>query len=283
MTSIHPTAVIAPCAKLGDDVKVGPFCVVEERVEIGSGCRLEPHAVIKFDTKLGANNYIGESAVLGGAPQHAKCPDKVGALVIGNGNTFREYVTVHRALSAGDATQLRDGNLLMVNSHIGHDCQMGNKIIVANNVMLAGHVTVGDRAYISGAVGVHQFCRIGSLAMVGGQARVTKDVPPFVTIDGQSTKVVGLNVVGLKRNGVDLDAIRELKAAYRTAFRSGLRWSEMLAQLSEQFPCGLANEMAMFMQSTKRGCLPERASPKAATIKMFQPADDSDNLNRSVA
>ena len=161
MTSIHPTAVIAPGASLDSDVKIGPFCVVEDRVSIGAGCRLEAHAVVKSDTRIGANNFVGESAVLGAAPQHAKCPEEVGTLVVGDGNTFRENVTVHRALNVGSTTTLGDGSLLMVNAHVGHDCIVGNQVIVANNVMLAGHVTVSDRAYISGAVGVHQFCRIG--------------------------------------------------------------------------------------------------------------------------
>ncbi len=283
MTSIHPTAVIAPSASLDTDVKIGPFCVVEDRASIGTGCRLEAHSVIKSDTRIGANNFVGESTVLGAAPQHAKCPEQVGTLVVGDGNTFRENVTVHRALAVGSTTTLGDGSLLMVNAHVGHDCIVGNQVIVANNVMLAGHVTVEDRAYISGAVGVHQFCRIGSLAMVGGQARVTKDVPPFVTVDGQSTKVVGLNLVGLRRNGFGMDAIRELKQAYRLAFRSGLRWAEMLETLSEQFPEGPGQELAHFMRTAERGCVPERAVPKAATIKLFEPNDGSDSSARGVA
>ena len=283
MTSIHPTAVIAPGASLDSDVKIGPFCVVEDRVSIGAGCRLESHAVVKSDTRIGANNFVGESAVLGAAPQHAKCPEEVGTLVVGDGNTFREYVTVHRALNVGSTTTLGDGSLLMVNAHVGHDCIVGNQVIVANNVMLAGHVTVSDRAYISGAVGVHQFCRIGTLAMVGGQARVTKDVPPFVTVDGHSTKVVGLNLVGLRRNGFDLDAIRDLKQAYRLAFRSGLRWAEMLEKLSKQFPEGPGQELARFMKTAERGCVPERAIPRAATIKLFEPNDGADSSTRGVA
>ena len=155
--------------------------------------------------------------------------------------------------------------------HRGEQCHVGR------------HVTVGDRAYISGAVGVHQFCRIGALAMVGGQARVTKDVPPFVTVDGQSTKLVGLNLVGLRRNGFDLDSIRELKAAYRVAFRSGLRWSEMLDKLSEQFPSGPGRELAEFMRATERGCVPERATPKSATIRLFEPTDAAAQSTRGVA
>ena len=276
MNSIHPTAVIAPHVRLGNDVKIGPFCVVEERVEIGPGTRLESHAVVKSGTRVGANNFVGESTVLGGVPQHARCPANIGKLKIGNGNTFREYVTVHRALEPDTSTTLGDGNLLMVNSHVGHDCQLGDKTIIANNVMLAGHVSVGDRAYVSGAVGVHQFCRIGKFAMVGGQARVVKDVPPFVTIDGESNRVVGLNLVGLRRAGFDLAAIRELKAAYRIAYRSGLRWDKMLDELAKQFPTGHGKDLADFMQSTERGCTPERAVPKAATLKIHRDSVDKD-------
>ncbi|MCA9213016.1 MAG: acyl-ACP--UDP-N-acetylglucosamine O-acyltransferase [Planctomycetales bacterium] len=283
MTSIHPTAVIAPHVQLGSDVKIGPFCVIEERVTIGPGCRLESHVVVKSDTELGANNYVGESAVLGGVPQHARCPSEIGKLVIGDGNTFREYVTIHRALSSGTVTQIQNGSLFMVNAHVGHDCVIGNQAIVANNVMLAGHVTIGDRAYISGSVGIHQFCRVGAFAMVGGLARITKDVPPFVTVDGETNRVVGLNLVGLRRAGFDLNAIRDLKTAYRIAYRSGLRWTEMLDTLAAQFPSGHGHELAEFMRSTERGCIPERAVPKAATLKLHQPIDEAVDEDRGVA
>jgi UDP-N-acetylglucosamine acyltransferase len=163
----------------------------------------------------------------------------------------------------------------MVNAHVAHDCRVGSEVIMANNVMLAGHVTVGDRAYLSGAAAVHQYCRIGELAMVGGQAHITKDVPPYVTIDGLSSLIVGLNVVGLRRAGFDTETLAELKAAYRLAFRSGLRWDEMLQQLSAAHASGPSAEFYRFMSATKRGCVPERALPRRATLRLHQPHIDA--------
>jgi UDP-N-acetylglucosamine acyltransferase len=201
---IHPTAVVSPLARLGPGVIVHPFCVIEADVTIGEGCVLHNGVVVKSGTTLGQHNQVFDGAVLGGLPQHAHMPEHPGRLVIGDRNTLREHVTIHRAMHAGSATTLGDHNLLMVNVHIAHDCQVANHTIMANNAMLAGHVTIADRAYLSGAVGIHQFCRVGSYAMVGGQARVVKDIPPYVTIDGATTLVVGLNQVGLRRNGFGL-------------------------------------------------------------------------------
>ncbi len=196
-------------------------------------------------------------------------------MIVGDHNTIRENVTIHRGLTPDAETRLGSNNLVMVNAHIAHDCHLGHDIILANNVLLAGHVTVGDRAYLSGAVGVHQFCRIGQFAMVGGQAHITKDVPPFVTIDGVSSRVVGLNLVGLKRAGFTPEEIGQLKAAYRMAFRSGLRWDAMLFEMRQRFATGRAAALHAFMAETKRGCVPERATPRAATVRLHLPDPDS--------
>lgn len=176
-SSIHPTAIVSRYATIGQGVSIGPYVVVEGDAVIGDGCRLEAHVVIKEGTILGPNNHICEGAILGGLPQHVHMPEHPGKVIIGAGNVIREHVTIHRALDENEATVVGDNNLLMVNAHVAHDCRLGNHCILANNVMLAGHVTVGDRAYLSGAVAVHQFCRIGTLAMVGGHARVGKDIP----------------------------------------------------------------------------------------------------------
>lgn len=265
---IHPTAVVSPRAEIAPDVVIHPGCVIEADVSIGAGCVLECGVVIKSGTTLGRENHIYERAILGGLPQHTRMPKQAGRLTIGDGNTFREHVTVHRALHEGTATKVGNQNLLMVNVHVAHDCQLGNHLIIANNAMLAGHVTVDDRAYLSGAVGVHQFCRIGAFAMVGGQARVVKDIPPFVTVDGGSTMVVGLNQVGLRRNGFSQEQIDELKAAYRFIYRSGLRWSEMLERLSIEFPTGPAAMFAEFFRGGRRGFTPERRLPNPSTIRL---------------
>lgn len=271
MSQIHPTCIVSPDARIGHGVTMGPYCIVEPNVTIGDNCKLESRVTIKSGTELGKHNYVAEGSVLGGLPQH-KCPtEPPGKVVVGDGNVIRENVTIHRGLTAEKETVIGSHSLLMVNAHIAHDCHVSDHVILANNVMLAGHISVGERAYLSGGVAVHQFCRIGEYAMVGGQAHVTKDIPPFVTVDGVSTKIVGLNLVGLKRAGFDRDELRQLKIAYRLAFRSGLRWQEMLEQLAAQFPTGRAARLHQFMTSTERGCVQERSVPKGATLRLHLP------------
>jgi UDP-N-acetylglucosamine acyltransferase len=266
--SIHPLAIVSPKAVLGADVQIGPFCVVEDGAAIGDGCVLESHVIVKHGTELGAYNRVFEGAVLGGMPQHAHMPECPGRVVIGSHNVIRENATIHRALEAGHLTIVGDHCLLMTNAHVAHDCHVGNHVILTSNAMLAGHVSVGDRAFVSGAAGVHQFCRVGPLAMVGGQAHIVKDVPPFVTIDGQSSYVVGLNLVGLRRAGHDQETVLQLKAAYRLIYRSGMLWPEMLQKLKEEFREGLAAQFYPFLSTTKRGIIPERRLPPGATIKI---------------
>jgi UDP-N-acetylglucosamine acyltransferase len=181
---------------------------------------------------------------------------------------IRENVTIHRALQPDHDTIVGDHCLLMVNIHVAHDCHLGNNVIVTNNAMLAGHVHVADRAYISGAAGVHQFCRIGTLAMVGGQAHLVQDVPPFVTVDGLSSLVVGLNKIGLRRAGYDSTTIQEIMAAYRTIYRNNLRWVDILEQLRTKFPTGPAAEFYEFLSTSARGIISERRAPPGATIKL---------------
>lgn len=270
----HPMALVSPLAQIGADVEIGPFCVIEPEAIIGNGCKLESRVVIKSGTTLGPNNHIFEGAVIGGMPQHINMPEDPGRVVIGAGNTIRENVTIHRALEGDEATTIGDNNLLMVNVHIAHDCRVGNNTIFANNAMLAGHVTVGDRAYVSGAVAVHQFCRIGTLAMVGGQSHINKDVPPFVTVDGLSSYVVGLNQIGLRRAGHSADEVRRLKEAYRVIYRSNLSWNEILTRLREEFADGLASRFHQFLSTTTRGIVSERRLPPGATIKLCPEAED---------
>jgi UDP-N-acetylglucosamine acyltransferase len=266
--SIHPLAAVNPQAQLGRDVSIGPFSVVEAGVTIGDGCQLEGHVVVKQGTTLGPANRVCEGAILGGLPQHVRCPEQCGRLEIGAGNTIREYVTLHRPLHEGATTRIGDHNLLMINVHVAHDCQVGSHVIVANNSMLAGHVVVEDRAYLSGAVGIHQFCRVGAYAMVGGQARVVKDIPPYVTVDGVSNFVVGLNLVGLRRGGFSPDDISQLKRAYRAIYRSGLKWGDVRRRLEEEFSTGPAARFAEFFAGGTRGFTPERRMPPATTIKL---------------
>ena len=265
---IHPSAVVDPAAVVGEDVSIGPMSVVEADVFIGDNCQIASRVVVKNGTTLGAENTVCEGTVLGGLPQHVNVPERPGRLVVGSGNMIRENATFHLAMDEDGETVIGDNNLFMVNTHVAHDCRVGNHTIFANNSMLAGHVTVGDRAYLSGAAAVHQFCRIGSLAMVGGQAHVNKDVPPFVTLDGLSSHVVGLNSIGLRRAGFTADEIAQLKRAYRVVYRSGMSWNEVLQTLQEEFPEGVAAQFHQFLSMTTRGIMSERRLPPGAVVRL---------------
>jgi UDP-N-acetylglucosamine acyltransferase len=265
---IHSSALIDPQAVIGRGVSIGPYCVVEADAVVGNGCRLAAGVVVKQGTRLGDDNEVDEGVVLGGRPQHLARCGPWGGLVIGCGNMIREHVTIHRAMAPDHSTRVGDENLLMVNAHVAHDCHIGNHTIITNNVMLAGHVTVGDYAYLSGGVGVHQFCRIGSHAMVGGQAHIHQDVPPFVTVDGQSTRVVGLNTIGLKRRGFTPDSLQQLKEAYRIMYRRGLPWDQVLSTLQAKFPSGPAAELHPFLCSGQRGFTPERRRSGGMTVPL---------------
>ncbi|MCA9185177.1 MAG: acyl-ACP--UDP-N-acetylglucosamine O-acyltransferase [Pirellulaceae bacterium] len=280
MFQIHPSAVVDSKAQLGNDVCIGPFCWIEADVVIGDGCQLSSRVVIRHGTTLGSCNRIADGAVLGGEPQHARATPEQGRLRIGRGNTIREHATLHRALQRGSTTVVGDENLIMVNAHVGHDCVVGNNTIIVNNVMLGGHVQIEDRAYVSGGVGVHQFCRIGAYAMVGGPIRIVQDVPPFVTVDGKSGRVVGINTVGLRRGGFNSEEIFEIKRAYRAVYRSGLRWVEVLDVLGREFSTGPAARFYQFMSQGNRGFVQERRQPKSATIRLYRPEDDDSSANQ---
>jgi UDP-N-acetylglucosamine acyltransferase len=283
IVSIHPLAVVSPHAEIGSHVRIGPFAIVEPGVVIGDRCDLAARVVVKTGTILGADNQVFEGAVIGGMPQHVHMPMHPGRVEIGGGNVIRENVTIHRALVAGHVTKIGSRCLLMVGSHVAHDCQLGDGVILTNNVMLAGHVTVGDRAYLSGGVAVHQYCNVGRLAMVGGMARVRQDVPPFVTIDGGSTMVVGLNKIGLRRAGFTVDEMRQLKAAYHLIYRSGLVWAEMLDLLAVEFPVGPASEFRPFFLAGKRGFVQERRTPPGAIVRLVRDDDADDSITLPAA
>jgi UDP-N-acetylglucosamine acyltransferase len=274
--SIHPLAVVSPHAELGNNVRIGPFCVVEAGVVLGDGCHLVGRVTVKSGTVLGRDNLVMEGTVLGGMPQHVHMPEHPGTTEIGDGNVFRENATVHRALAAGNVTRISNRCLFMVGAHVAHDCTVQDNVVLTNGAMLGGHVEVGTRAYLGGGCAVHQFCRIGRLAMIGGLARVTRDVPPFVTLDGDTALVVGLNKVGLRRAGTTPEQILELKSAYRVIYRSGLMWQEMLDTLQLEFVEGPASEFVPFFTSSKRGFVQERRTPPGAIVRLRrEEADDS--------
>jgi len=270
VSQIHPSAIVHPTAEIGQDVAIGPFCIVEENVRIGDRCKIHAYASIKQGTSLGCDNQIYEHAVIGGPPQHLRAGTDLGEVQIGSGNTFREFVTIHRGLQPGMNTIIGNQNLLMVQTHVGHDTVIGNNTIITNNVMLGGHVVIEDRAYVSGAVGVHQFCRIGRNAMVGGQAHVVQDIAPFVTVDGQSSLVVGLNSIGLKRAGYSVEDLVNLKRAYRILFRSNLSSRDAIERIGMEFPTGPANHFATFLATSKRGYIQARSRGRGVDVSRPQ-------------
>ncbi|HET7746028.1 MAG TPA: acyl-ACP--UDP-N-acetylglucosamine O-acyltransferase, partial [Vicinamibacteria bacterium] len=217
--SVHPTALVDPSARLAAGVRIGPFAVVEADTVLGARTEIRAHAVVKRFTSLGEDNVVHEGAVLGGEPQDVHFQGADSFVRIGHRNRIREGVTVHRATTPDGATVIGSDCFLMACAHVAHDCHLADRVIMANNTALAGHVHIGERAFLSGGVVVHQFCRIGRLAMVGGNAKVVQDCLPFVITDGLPARARGLNVVGLRRAGVPATRVRLLKEAFRLLAR----------------------------------------------------------------
>ncbi len=218
VSSVHPTAYIAPGAELDASVVVGPFCYVGSRTRIGAGTMLGPHVTIQGRTTIGERNHFVGQCAIGGLPQDLKYAGEESALVIGNDNVVREFVTINIGTATGSwVTSIGDRNLIMACAHVAHDCMIEDDVILGNNVLLAGHVRIENMAIISGGAAINHFTTVGSLAMVGGMSRVGKDVPPFMTFD--SARVRGVNAVGLKRRGYSEDAVRQLRKAYRMLFQ----------------------------------------------------------------
>ena len=234
MLDIHSTAVVHPEAEVDDDVVIGPYSVIGPNVRIGSGTRIGAHAVIEGNTTVGRRNRIFHGAALGGVPQDLKFRGETTFLRIGDDNVIREYATVNLACVEGEATVAGDGNLLMAYSHVAHNCVLHSRVILANSVNLAGHVEVFEGAIIGGVTPVHQFVRIGRYAIIGGGCRVPKDVPPYTRAAGHPLRLVGLNTVGLERNGFDEDRRAMLKKAYRVLFRSNLNVSQAVERVRHE-------------------------------------------------
>ena len=250
--AIHPTAVLMGDVELGDDVEIGPFVVIRGPVKIGAGTIIQERASIKGTTVIGVKNWIGVGAVIGEDPQDLSYKGQSSQLEIGDRNTFREYVTVHRGASEGSATTVGNDNMIMGLSHVGHDCHIRNHIVIANCVVLAGHVELFDRVFISGLVGVHQFARLGRCCMVAGLSRVSKDVPPFMTALGESS-ILGLNAVGMRRAGIPTASRDALHRAFRVLYRSPLTVSEAVEELARNPEVPEVEELAEFVRQSKRG------------------------------
>jgi UDP-N-acetylglucosamine acyltransferase len=265
-TLIHPTAVIHPNAQLHPTVQIGAYAVIGAKVKIGPETTIGPHAVLDGWTEIGARNRIFAGAAIGLEPQDLKYDGSESLVMIGDDNCIREYVTINRPTYAGEVTRLGNGNLLMAYSHVGHNCVLEDQVIVANAVALSGHVYIESRARISGVLGVHQFVHIGRHSMVGGMARINRDVPPYMLVEGNPARVRSLNLVGLKRSGIahtdEGRAFQALKTAYRLLYRSGLTLKEALEKLEllcDNEPVRhLHHFLELSQQPGRRGPIPGR-------------------------
>ena len=251
---IHPTAVIDPAAILGTDCDIGPYCVLGAGVRLGDRCRLHSHVVIDGATTLGSDNEIFPFACLGLKTQDLKWKGGVTHVEIGDRNVFREYVTVHSATSDGGVTRVGSDNHFLAYVHLAHDVQLGNHIVMSNVGTLAGHVIVEDHVIIGGLAAVHQFCRIGRFAMIGGCSKVVQDIPPFMMGDGNPAETRFINKVGLERNGFNAEVIKSLTQAYKILFREGLTVSNALARIVAELPSSPElDHLITFCRTSARG------------------------------
>ena len=260
---IHPSAIISPRARLGAGINIGPYAIIEEDTEIGEGCDVRAHAVIKRFTTLGPANTVHEGAILGGEPQDLGFVDCRSYLRIGANNRIREGVTMHRGAQPESETTVGSNCFIMANAHVAHNCHLADSVIIANNVALAGHVDIQDQVFISGGVVVHQFCRIGRLAVIGGNSKIVQDCLPFVITDGVPGRAHGLNIVGLRRAGFKSSGLHNLKEAYRVLLRSGLSLTNALASL-ESFGDPLVAHLIDFVRNSSRGFCHEESKEQRA-------------------
>jgi len=249
---IHPTAIIHPKAKLDSTVQVGPFAVIDAGVELGANCVVGPHVHLTGLTTIGTGNRFHAGCVIGDAPQDLKYKDEPTRLRIGDQNVFREHVTIHRSNKIAEDTVIGSHNFFMANSHVAHNCAVGDHVILANGALLGGHAVVQDRAFLSGNCLVHQFTRVGTLALMQGGAAISQDLPPF-TIAQRENEICGLNVVGLRRAGFTAEQRLELKRLYHLLFRSGKNLRDALSEARKDFTSAPTRVLLDFIAGAKRG------------------------------
>jgi UDP-N-acetylglucosamine acyltransferase len=264
-SKIHPTAVISAEAEIADDVVIGPFVVIEGKVRIGSGCVLRPYVHLCGPLVMGERNTVFGGAVLGERPQHMKYNDEPTSVEIGNDNIFREQVTVHRGTTQAWTTRIGNGNFLMANSHVAHDCVVSNNCILANGALMGGHSHCYDNVYLSGNAAIHQFVRMGRLSLLSGTSASTKDVPPFIIVQNMNN-ICGVNVIGMRRAGMSHDQIDAVRRAYSMLYRENNLLSVALNRMEAElggYPA--IQEMMEFIHGSKRGiCLGQEHARQAA-------------------
>jgi UDP-N-acetylglucosamine acyltransferase len=253
----HPTAIVDPGAQMGADVEIGPFAVIGSQVKIGDRTVVQSHAVIEGEVAIGAGNFIGHGAVIGAPPQDLSySPDRKTKVEIGNDNVIREYCTIHRGSAEGSPTKIGDKNFLMAGAHVGHNCEIGNNVIIANNCLLGGHVRVDDGAFLGGGGVFHQHMRVGRLALTQGASGFSKDIPPFV-IAAEINFVFGLNMVGLRRAGFSAQDRSEIKAAFKLLYTSGLNIGQAIEKAAMMKLGAAPREFFNFVANAKkRGICP---------------------------
>jgi len=251
---IHPTAIVDKNAKLADDIEVGPYAIIGPNAEIGKGTVIGAYATVEGYTTIGEGNRVFTGAVIGSIPQDLKYKGRKSFLKIGRNNIIREYATMNPGTEEGTSTSIGDRNLFMAYSHVAHDCRIGNDCIIANLGTLAGHVMLEDRVVIGGLAAIHQFTRVGKMAIIGGCSKVVQDIPPFSTCDGNPTRVYGLNLVGVRRAGMSQKAQRELKRAFKILFHSGLVLKNGIKKVEKEIePIEEVKYLLNFLRNSERG------------------------------
>ena len=256
MARVHPTAIVAADADLAGDVTVGPHAIGGPRVTVGAGSRLGAGSILERNVRLGARVTVGSGSILGGDPQDLKYEGEETWVEIGDETIIREYCTINRGTTQSFKTSVGRGCLVMTYVHLGHDCHVGDRVVLSNMVQLAGHVHVDERATLGGMTGVHQFVHIGAYAFIGGFSKIAKDVPPYMKVDGNPARPYGLNVIGLRRNGFSRETIAGLKQAYKHFFRSSYNISQALASAERELPRRPEVErFVSFIRASERGVL----------------------------
>lgn len=260
---VHPTAIVDPASKIGENVEIGPFCIIGPQVVIGEKTIVQSHVVIEGEATIGTGNFIGHGAIIGAPPQDVSfSPERKTKVEIGNDNVIREYCTIHRGSPDGSATKIGDRNFLMGGMHIGHNCVIGNDVIIANNCLLAGQVCVDDSAFLGGGSTFHQHMHIGRLVMVQGSSAFGKDLPPFV-IAAERNSIFGVNVIGLRRAGFTAKDRDEIKAAFKLVYQSGLNLGQALEKAATMKFAAPAREFLDFVANAKkRGICPIKRGAK---------------------
>lgn len=258
MTNIHPTAIVAESAQLGENVQIGPFAIIEDGAKIGDRSEIMAQAQVRAKSLVGADCYVGSGSLIGADPHYVGFNRETHSWArVGDRNIIREYVTIHRSIEDGGETVLGDDNFLMNGAHLGHDCQVGNKNILANNVLLGGHVEMANHCFLGGGSVYHQFIRIGDYVMAQGLAGTSHDIPPFTMLAGTDNEIAGLNVVGIKRAGFDSPDRMEIKEVFKTVYRSQLNLKQAIQVLDQKSWGEPASLLINFLKSdTKKGfCL----------------------------